>query len=116
MVQPNGSKIEEKARQGKSLPCIRARPLRRPVNAGVENSLLLESESRSAGLNDRWTVPAVCIFLAAIVWMVFGQTLRYGLSTSMTTIMCLRILSSKRSDLGGFRWALTFGDIATGIR
>jgi tetratricopeptide (TPR) repeat protein len=34
--------------------------------------------SGAAGLNDRWTVPGICIFLAAIVWAVFGQTLGYG--------------------------------------
>ena len=35
----------------------------------------LKSESPAAGLNDRWLVPGVCIFLAAIIWVVFGQTL-----------------------------------------
>jgi len=35
------------------------------------------SECRSTGLPDRWTVPGVCIFLAAITFVVFGQTLRY---------------------------------------
>jgi len=34
-----------------------------------------KSQSRSAGLNDRWLVPCVCIFLAAITFAVFGQTL-----------------------------------------
>jgi len=29
----------------------------------------------TAGLNGRWTVLGVCLFLAAIVWVVFGQTL-----------------------------------------
>ena len=42
---------------------------------GLADSRSLESESRPAGLNDRWTVPGVCIFLAAIIWVVFGQTL-----------------------------------------
>jgi tetratricopeptide (TPR) repeat protein len=32
----------------------------------------------TAGLKDRWTVFGVCIFLAAIVWLVFGQTLHFG--------------------------------------
>src|SRR5208283_4605270 len=31
-----------------------------------------------AGLNDRWTVPGVCIFLAVATWLVFGQTVHYG--------------------------------------
>jgi tetratricopeptide (TPR) repeat protein len=34
--------------------------------------------SGTLGLNDRWTVLGVCIFLAVIIWVVFGQTLRYG--------------------------------------
>ncbi len=34
--------------------------------------------SRPGGLNDRWMVPGVCIFLVAMIWAVFGQTLRYG--------------------------------------
>jgi Flp pilus assembly protein TadD len=69
---------KKKARQGEDI----AVPLIAPASPagempGVAGSLLLESESRPAGLNDRWLVPGVCIFLAAIVWVVFGQTLRY---------------------------------------
>jgi hypothetical protein len=37
----------------------------------------LKSGSQPAGWSDRWTVPAVCIFLAAITFAVFGQTLRH---------------------------------------
>ena len=33
---------------------------------------------RPGGPNDRWMVPGVCVFLAAIIWAVFGQTLRFG--------------------------------------
>ena len=36
-----------------------------------------KSENRPSGLNDRWIVLGVCIFLAAITWLVFGQTLRH---------------------------------------
>src|ERR1700690_4420627 len=43
----------------------------------VKDSRPLQSESRAARWNDRWLVPGVCIFLAAIVWVVFGQTLRH---------------------------------------
>ena len=42
-----------------------------------KDSRSLKSESPAAGLNDRWLVPGVCIFLAAIIWVVFGQTLRH---------------------------------------
>jgi Flp pilus assembly protein TadD len=41
----------------------------------VKDSRPLKSESPAAGMNDRQLVPGVCIFLAAIVWLVFGQTL-----------------------------------------
>ena len=34
-----------------------------------------ESECCPVGLNDRWMVPGVCLFLAAITFAVFGQTL-----------------------------------------
>ena len=43
--------------------------------------LSLKSESLAAGLNDRWRVPGVCLFLAAIVWLVFGQTLHHEFVT-----------------------------------
>jgi protein O-mannosyl-transferase len=36
-----------------------------------------ESASDPAGLTDRWTVLGVCLFLAAIIWVVFGQTLHH---------------------------------------
>ena len=34
-------------------------------------------QTRSAGLVNRWTVAGVCVFLALIVWIVFGQTSRF---------------------------------------
>jgi tetratricopeptide (TPR) repeat protein len=44
----------------------------------VKDSRLLKAESLPAGLDDRWRVLGVCIFLAAIIWVVFGQTLGHG--------------------------------------
>jgi tetratricopeptide (TPR) repeat protein len=44
---------------------------------GVGRHFLLESESSPSGLNERWLVLGVCIFLAVIVWVVFGQTLHH---------------------------------------
>ena len=44
-----------------------------------KDSRSLKSESPTAGLNDRRLVPGVCIFLAAIVWVVFGR--RWGTSS-----------------------------------
>ena len=42
---------------------------------GPENSRSLKSEGPAASLNDHWLVLGVCIFLAAVIWVVFGQTL-----------------------------------------
>ena len=42
-----------------------------------EDSRWLKSASPAAGLSDRWRVCGVCVFLAALVWAVYGQTLRY---------------------------------------
>jgi protein O-mannosyl-transferase len=46
-----------------------------PVTA---DSRSLKSERSPAGLNERWMVMGVCAFLAAITWIVFGQTLGHG--------------------------------------
>jgi tetratricopeptide (TPR) repeat protein len=40
---------------------------RRSKNANISRT--------TVGLPDRWLVPGVCLFLAAITWLVFGQTL-----------------------------------------
>jgi tetratricopeptide (TPR) repeat protein len=44
---------------------------------GVADSHPLKSENPAAGMNDRWLVAGVCIFLAAITFAVFGQTVRH---------------------------------------
>ncbi len=44
---------------------------------GMEGAFSLESKSRPVRLNERWMVSGVCIFLAVIVWAVYGQTLRH---------------------------------------
>ena len=41
---------------------------------GEADSRPPESGSRPAGWTDRWTVPGVCLFLAAITFAVFGRT------------------------------------------
>src|SRR5208283_3122791 len=44
----------------------------------VKDARSLKSESHTSGLNDREMVSGVCLFLAAIIWVVFGQTLGHG--------------------------------------
>ncbi len=43
-----------------------------PSGAGPR---LPEPETPVPSRDDRWLVPGVCLFLAAIIWLVFGQTL-----------------------------------------
>ena len=66
-------------RSKKKAPAVRSGAPVSPAGEmpGVADSRSPESEGRPAGLNDRWTVPGVCIFLAAIIWVVFGQTLHH---------------------------------------
>jgi tetratricopeptide (TPR) repeat protein len=51
----------------------------REKNAATHSSRLaaFQSESRSVDWRGRWLVFGICIFLAAITWLVFGQTLRH---------------------------------------
>jgi len=67
---------KKKARQGKAAAVPSSAPAS-PAGEmpGRADCLSLESERRPAGFNDRWMVAGVCIFLAAIIWVVFGQTL-----------------------------------------
>jgi len=43
----------------------------------VNDSRSQKFEIRPAGLSGRWKVAGVCIFLAAIIWAVYGQTLHF---------------------------------------
>jgi tetratricopeptide (TPR) repeat protein len=47
------------------------------TRAGVTTASLEPQTHPAAGSANRWTVPGICLFLALIVWMVFGQTLRF---------------------------------------
>jgi tetratricopeptide (TPR) repeat protein len=65
-----------------------------------------------AGTNDRWMVPGVCIFLAAIIWAVFGQTLRHQFVNYDDDLYVYdNPVVQKGLTWEGFRWALTYGNI-----
>ena len=104
---------KKEARQGKAA----AVPSSAPVSpAGempeAEGSCRLESESRPAGLNDRWTVAGVCFFLAVIIWVVFGQTLGHKfVNFDDGPYVYENPVVQKGLTWEGFRWALTYGSI-----
>ncbi len=76
------------------------------------DSRWLKSESRPAGLNDRWVVSGVCIFLAAVIWVVFGQTLRHEfVNYDDNDYVYGNPVVQKGLTWEGFRWALTYGKI-----
>jgi tetratricopeptide (TPR) repeat protein len=80
--------------------------------AEVKDSRSLQSESPAAGLNDRWLVLGVCIFLAAIIWVVFGQTLRHEFANlDEECYVYENPVVQKGLTWEGFRWALTYGQI-----
>ena len=63
-------------------------------------------------MNDRWLVPGVCIFLAAIVWVVFGQTLHHEFVNFDDEVYVYENpLVQKGLTWEGFRWAFTYGQI-----
>jgi tetratricopeptide (TPR) repeat protein len=58
--------------------------------------------------DSRWLVPGVCIFLAAIVWVVFGQTLHHGFVNYDDNLYVYENSAVTRGlDLKGVEWAFT---------
>ncbi len=77
-----------------------------------KDSRRLKSEKPAAGLNVRWTVPAVCLFLAAITFAVFGQTLHHEfVNFDDNLYVSDNPVVQKGLTWEGFRWALTYGSI-----
>jgi type IV pilus biogenesis/stability protein PilW len=57
-------------------------------------------------------VPSICIFLAAIVWVVFGQTLGFNfVNYDDPVYVYANPVVQKGLTWEGFRWALTYGAI-----
>jgi tetratricopeptide (TPR) repeat protein len=73
------SRRSEKKVKAENVPAVRSTAPVLPAGekSGAADLFPPKSQRRPAGLNDRWAVPGVCIFLAAIVWVVFGQTLHH---------------------------------------
>ncbi len=78
----------------------------------VADSRSLKSEIPTAGLHDRRLVLGVCIFLAVIVWLVFGQTLRHEfVRFDDDQYVTENLVVQKGLTWEGFCWALTYGRI-----
>jgi tetratricopeptide (TPR) repeat protein len=104
---------EKKAGQEKAT-AVHSSPPTSPAGEGpeVEDSRSLQSESPTAGLNDRWMVSGVCIFLAVIIWVVFGQTLGHEFVNYDDNLYVYEnAVVQKSLTWEGFRWALTYGQI-----
>ena len=56
------------------------RPKKTPTGktSAAAGSFAPGSANRPAGLSDRWLIFGICLFLAAIVWLVFGQTVHFA--------------------------------------
>jgi tetratricopeptide (TPR) repeat protein len=77
-----------------------------------EDSRSLESDSPAAGMNDRWPVLGVCVFLAATIWVAFGQTLHHEFVNFDDDLYVYdNPVVQKGLTWEGFRWALTYGQI-----
>jgi tetratricopeptide (TPR) repeat protein len=98
---------------GKSKKKVPAAPSSPPASpAGempaAEDSRSLKSENFATGLNDRWTVPMVCLVLAAITLAVFGQTLRHEFVDYDDNLFVYENPTVTRGlNLKGIGWAFT---------
>jgi tetratricopeptide (TPR) repeat protein len=65
-----------------------------------------------ADWNNRWLVFGVCLFLAAMIWAVFGQTLGHEfVNYDDSQYVSENPVVQKGLTWEGFRWALTYGGI-----
>jgi Flp pilus assembly protein TadD len=69
---------------------------------------LRKGESRWAGLNESWLVFGICVFLAAITWVVFGQTRHFQFINYDDNEYVFRNAQVARGlTMEGITWAFT---------
>jgi len=113
VFDPMSRRAKKKTGPGE-VPAVRSSAPASPAGEmpGGADSRSPESECRPAGLNDRWRVPGVCLFLAAIIWVVFGQTLGHEFVNYDDDLYVYENpVVQKGLTWEGFRWALTYGQI-----
>jgi tetratricopeptide (TPR) repeat protein len=104
------SRRAKKKAEPENAPPVRSGTPVSPVGEtpGVADSRLPESGSRPAGLNERWTVPGVCLFLAAITFAVFGQTVHHEfVNYDDNNYVCENPEVARGLTLQGIVWAFT---------
>jgi tetratricopeptide (TPR) repeat protein len=73
---------------------------------------IAKSQEHSGSPDSNGTVFSVCVLLAVAVFLVFGQTLRYGFITWDDAVYVYQNqVVQKGLTWEGFRWALTYGNI-----
>lgn len=74
----------------------------------ASRSAALSRGSGTAGANDRLLALGVCVFLAAITWLVFGQTLRHDfVNFDDVTYVSGNSAVTRGLTLDGIMWAFT---------
>ena len=67
-----------------------------------------ETPVRAAGASDRWLLIGICVALAAITWLVFGQTLRHDfVNYDDNDYVTKNAQVSRGLTLEGIAWAFT---------
>lgn len=82
--------------------------IRRTAGTSASGFVALSPKRRTTGLNDRWPAVGICAFLAVIVWLVFGQTLRHEFVNFDDTTYVLENPEVTRGlTIEGIVWAFT---------
>ena len=90
-------------------------PELRPFIAAAPGAAKTASPPKQNGrvaLIEDWPVPGICVFLAAIVWIVFGQTPGFDfVSYDDTAYITDNPVVQKGLTLNGLYWAMSHGEI-----
>jgi len=101
-------RLVENDRQGKAAAEPEVFILPVATVSGTEVSPVLKSHRPHAGLNGRRAVLGVCVFLAVLIWLVFGQTVHHGfVNLDDDTYVYENPPVQAGLTLGGIGWAFS---------
>ena len=104
------SRRSKKKTESGEIPPGRSSALVRPAVEMPKKTTARPAETGSppAGWPGRWTVPGVCVLLAAMVWVVFGQTLGFSfVNYDDNYYVYNNPIVEKGLTLPGILWAFT---------